>query len=100
MQLTDKTLTTVRFGHCQIRPHSGELLVGGVPAHLGRRAFDILMLLIEARGDLVTKDEILSRVWPKRVVEGTPFRSGFRRCAGRWAKIAHALKLCPVAAIG
>jgi predicted ATPase/DNA-binding winged helix-turn-helix (wHTH) protein len=86
MQLTDKTLTTVRFGQCQLRPHSGELLVGGVPAHLGRRAFDILMLLIEAHGDLVTKDEILSRVWPKRVVEENTLQvriSSLRRALGK-----------------
>jgi predicted ATPase/DNA-binding winged helix-turn-helix (wHTH) protein len=86
MQLTDKTLATVRFGQCQVRPHSGELLVGGVPAHLGRRAFDILMLLIEARGDLVTKDEILSRVWPKRVVEENTLQvriSSLRRALGK-----------------
>ena len=86
MQLTDKTLTTVRFGQCQLRPHSGELLVDGVPAHLGRRAFDILMLLIEAHGDLVTKDEILSRVWPKRVVEENTLQvriSSLRRALGK-----------------
>ena len=86
MQLSDKTLTTVRFGQCQLRPHSGELLVGGVPAHLGRRAFDILMLLIEAHGDLVTKDEILSRVWPKRVVEENTLQvriSSLRRALGK-----------------
>jgi DNA-binding winged helix-turn-helix (wHTH) protein len=46
-----------------------ELLIDGVPTRLGGRAFDILQLLVEARGALVTKDEILRRVWPGVVVE-------------------------------
>jgi predicted ATPase len=36
---------------------------------VGSRAFDILELLIQARGKTVTKDEILRRVWPNSVVE-------------------------------
>ncbi|MFM0206556.1 winged helix-turn-helix domain-containing protein [Paraburkholderia sediminicola] len=36
---------------------------------VGSRAFDILELLIEAKGKTVTKDEILRRVWPNSVVE-------------------------------
>jgi predicted ATPase len=43
--------------------------VDGTPVHLGSRAFDILRVLVEARGELVTKDEIFNRVWPGRVVE-------------------------------
>ena len=36
---------------------------------VGTRAFDILELLISCPGQLVTKDEILQRVWPDTVVE-------------------------------
>jgi DNA-binding winged helix-turn-helix (wHTH) protein len=31
---------------------------------LGTRAFDLLLVLLEANGSLVTKEELLSRVWP------------------------------------
>jgi predicted ATPase len=59
----------MRFGSCQLHLGRRELLVDGAPVHLGSRAFDILRVLIEARGELVTKDEIFSHVWPGRVVE-------------------------------
>src|SRR5271166_1447706 len=60
---------THKFGRFEVLPHRRELFAEGVPVPLGSRAFDVLMVLIEAGGDLVTKDEILSRVWPGMVVE-------------------------------
>ncbi|MGH8294287.1 MAG: ATP-binding protein, partial [Steroidobacteraceae bacterium] len=36
---------------------------------LGSRAFDVLLILVEAAGELVTKEELLTRVWPGTVVE-------------------------------
>jgi predicted ATPase/DNA-binding winged helix-turn-helix (wHTH) protein len=60
---------TLKFGRFQVLPHRREFLAEGVPIALGSRAFDVLMTLIEAGGELVTKDEILSRVWPGMVVE-------------------------------
>ena len=61
-------------GSCRVRPvpvaaAPPEPRAGGVAVELGSRAFDVLMVLAEARGALVTKDEILSRVWPDTVVE-------------------------------
>src|ERR1700751_5271194 len=60
---------TLKFGRFQVLAHRREFLADGVPVPLGSRAFDVLMALIEAGGELVTKDEILSRVWPGIVVE-------------------------------
>jgi predicted ATPase/DNA-binding winged helix-turn-helix (wHTH) protein len=60
---------TSKFGRFQVLPHRREFLADGVPVALGSRAFDVLMVLVEAGGELVTKDEILSRVWPGMVVE-------------------------------
>src|SRR6201993_5476525 len=60
---------TSKFGRFQVLPHRREFLADGVPVAVGSRAFDVLMVLIEAGGELVTKDEILSRVWPGMVVE-------------------------------
>src|SRR3984893_11100905 len=60
---------TLKFGRFQVLLHRREFLAEGVPIPLGSRAFDVLMVLIEAGGELVTKDEILSRVWPGMVVE-------------------------------
>src|ERR1700751_1689418 len=40
-----------------------------VPLATGRRALDILTVLVEHSGDLVLRDEIMSAVWPRTVVE-------------------------------
>ena len=69
MRLTGEALGAVEFGRFRLLPHRRELRADGVVVELGSRAFDILMVLIEARGALVTKDEFLSRVWPDTVVE-------------------------------
>ena len=60
---------TVRFGHFLLDLHRHELLADGVPVRIGSRALDVLIVLIAANGDLVTKDELMSRVWPEAVVE-------------------------------
>jgi DNA-binding winged helix-turn-helix (wHTH) protein/TolB-like protein len=43
--------------------------VNGRRVPLGRRALDILSVLAEARGAIVTKDELLESVWPGVTVE-------------------------------
>jgi len=43
-------------------------LADGVPVELGTRAFDVLLVLLKADGALVTKDELVGRVWPGIVV--------------------------------
>jgi TolB-like protein len=40
-----------------------------VPVVIGSRALDLLGVLIEGDGDLVSKDEIMAAVWPGTVVE-------------------------------
>src|SRR5262245_14265777 len=60
---------TIEFGRFKIVRHRRELLVDGRPVELGGRAFDTLVALIDARGTVLTKDELMSRVWPDRVVE-------------------------------
>ena len=40
-----------------------------VPVAIGSRALDILTALIERRGDIVSKEEIIAAVWPQTVVE-------------------------------
>jgi predicted ATPase/DNA-binding winged helix-turn-helix (wHTH) protein len=57
------------FGRFRLVLHSRELLADGAPVSLGNRAIDVLIALIDACGELVTKDELLSRVWPNTTVE-------------------------------
>ncbi|HEU5284122.1 MAG TPA: winged helix-turn-helix domain-containing protein [Burkholderiales bacterium] len=60
---------SIEFGQFTVLPHRRELLLNGAPIELGGRAFDVLMALIEARGMLLSRDELMSRVWPGRIVE-------------------------------
>ena len=62
-------LAAVEFGRFKVVPHRRELTVDGAPIALGSRAFDALLVLIDAGGTLVSKDELMRRVWPDRVVE-------------------------------
>lgn len=50
------------------------LLGVGQPVAVGRRAFDLLVVLVDRAGQPVTKDELLERVWPKLVVEENSLR--------------------------
>jgi predicted ATPase/DNA-binding winged helix-turn-helix (wHTH) protein len=59
----------IEFGRFRILPHRRELLVEDRPLELGGRAFDVLMALIEASGAVVSKDALMNRVWPDRIVE-------------------------------
>ena len=45
-----------------------ELRAGGNPVPLGGRAFELLEVLAQAEGRLVTKSELMSAVWPGAVV--------------------------------
>jgi predicted ATPase/DNA-binding winged helix-turn-helix (wHTH) protein len=59
----------VRFGRFELRTRERRLLVDGLPAEIGARAFDMLLALVERSGRLVSKDELLDIVWPGLVVE-------------------------------
>ncbi len=57
------------FGPFCLRPAEHLLLDGDTPVHVGGRALDLLMILIERAGDVVTKDELFERVWPGLTVD-------------------------------
>ncbi|MEA3158336.1 MAG: hypothetical protein QOK44_5925 [Betaproteobacteria bacterium] len=62
-------MPVIEFGSFRILPHRRELLADGQPVELGGRAFDVLMALVEAHGKVISKDELMKRVWPGRIVE-------------------------------
>src|SRR5437764_14339254 len=59
---------TLEFGRFRVLLRQRQLLADGVPVELGTRAFDLLLALLEADGSLVSKDELVSMVWPDVVV--------------------------------
>jgi len=56
-------------GGCEVRPDERRLLARGKAVVLGARAFDLLLVLIEHRERVVSKEELLERVWPGVEVE-------------------------------
>ena len=58
----------LEFGRFRVLLRRRRLLAEGVPVELGTRAFDLLLVLLEADGGLVTKKQLLNRVWPDIVV--------------------------------
>jgi TolB-like protein len=69
---------SVEFGRFRILPHRREVLADGRPIELGGHAFDVLMALIEANGAVVSKDELISRAWPGRIIEEGNLRAQIR----------------------
>ena len=57
------------FGSFRLLPLQRLLLEGSKSLHLGSRALDILIALVERPGELVSKDELMARVWPNTFVE-------------------------------
>ena len=58
----------IEFGRIRVLLRRRRLLADGVAVELGTRAFDLLLVLLAADGALVTKKELLDRVWPSVVV--------------------------------
>jgi DNA-binding winged helix-turn-helix (wHTH) protein/TolB-like protein/Tfp pilus assembly protein PilF len=58
-----------RFSEFELDRVKRLLLRDGEPISLNPKAFDLLYALIERRGEVLTKDELLDRVWPGQFVE-------------------------------
>ncbi len=75
----------VSFGPFQLIASRRQLLESGKQVKLGSRAFDILALLVAQAGTLVSKEELMAKVWPKTVVEDINLRvhvAAVRRALG------------------
>ena len=62
-----------------------ELRARGVPVTIGSRAFEIIELLVMSAGKLVTKDDLMKKVWPGAIVEENTIQvhiSAIRRALG------------------
>lgn len=57
-----------QIGSRTLQPHR-QLLADGERVPIGKRALDIISVLAEAEGEIVTKDELLEAVWPGITVE-------------------------------
>jgi DNA-binding winged helix-turn-helix (wHTH) protein len=57
-----------RFGTIRLDPDARGIAKDGRAVHLTRKAFDLLFLLLEAKPNAVTKDQIYARIWPDAFV--------------------------------
>lgn len=58
----------IRLGKLTLQP-GRQLLASGAPVQIRPKPLQVLTHLANARGALITKDELLNAVWPGRVVE-------------------------------
>src|SRR6202035_1319770 len=63
MEATDRT-RRVRFDAFEVDMHSGEVRKHGIRLKLHRQPFQVLTLLLEHPGDLVTREELRQKLWP------------------------------------
>jgi predicted ATPase/DNA-binding winged helix-turn-helix (wHTH) protein len=85
MEPNPPTPTAIEFGRFRVLPHRRELLAEGRAVELGERSFDVLMVLIEVSGVVVSKDTLMNRVWPDRIIEENSLQaqiSALRRALG------------------
>ena len=66
---TDFPLTKVSFGPFRLLPTQFLLLEGENPVPLGSRALERLVALLERRGELVSNQDLMARVWPNVCVQ-------------------------------
>jgi len=67
-----------RFEHFLLDTGKGELLDGGRPVAIEPRVFALLAFLIEHRERLLSKDEILEKVWDGRFVSDSALASSVK----------------------
>ena len=59
----------VSFGPFCLLPTQFLLREGDMPVPLGSRALELLIALIERRGELLSKKDLMARVWPNLFVD-------------------------------
>ena len=66
-----ETLNTknFRFAEFELDGVKRLLLRNGEPLSLNPKAFELLLVMVESRGHVLTKDELLDKVWPDQIIE-------------------------------
>jgi TolB-like protein/DNA-binding winged helix-turn-helix (wHTH) protein/Tfp pilus assembly protein PilF len=67
--MSNLTSNLYQFGEFTLDPQSRVLKRGATPVSLTPKAFDVLLLLIQNSGRIVTKDELMKGVWRDSFVE-------------------------------
>jgi DNA-binding winged helix-turn-helix (wHTH) protein/Tol biopolymer transport system component len=62
-------LRLLRFGDFEVDLRSGELRKAGVKVKVGGQPFQVLAILLEQPGTIVTREELQKRLWPDTFVD-------------------------------
>src|SRR5277367_2473924 len=65
----ERQLRLLRFGDFEADLRSGELRKAGVKLKFGGQPFQVLTVLLERPGDVVTREELQKRLWPDTFVD-------------------------------
>ena len=88
----NREATEYLFGPFRFNPTRRILLCEDIPQRLGGRAIDILAILLERPSELVSKRELIARVWPTTVVEDGNLKvhvAALRRILGEFQQGSH-----------
>ena len=69
METEIQNAQVVRFATFEVDLRAGELRKGGIKLKLGGQPFQVLAILLERPGELVTREELQKRLWPDSFVD-------------------------------
>src|SRR5579862_5724599 len=69
MAETEPQVRLLRFGNFEVDLRSGELRKAGVKQKFGGQPFQVLSVLLERPGEVVTREELQKRLWPDTFVD-------------------------------
>jgi predicted ATPase/DNA-binding winged helix-turn-helix (wHTH) protein len=84
-------LRSFAFGPFALLPERQMLMLNGSPVRIGGRALDILTMLVEHAGEIVSKRMLMAQVWPNVVVDESNLKvnmAALRRALGDGASDA------------
>jgi DNA-binding winged helix-turn-helix (wHTH) protein len=64
--LSNKIPRFIRFGVFELDTNSGELRKAGMRVRLQGQPLQVLVILLERGGEVVTREEVRSRIWPSQ----------------------------------
>src|SRR6266446_5826368 len=68
-QTASEARNLVRFGPFEVDLRAGELRKGGAKLRLTGQPFEVLAILLEHAGEVVSREELQKRLWPDTFVD-------------------------------
>jgi DNA-binding winged helix-turn-helix (wHTH) protein len=68
MHDAQRSAHSLRFGAFEFNPQTGELLKHGLKVKLSGQPIELLAMLLERPGQLVTREDLQKRLWPHDTV--------------------------------